>query len=153
MDGAFIADQADDGAGAVLRRIFNINNEPLFTRPELAMDFRYLARVTIIDGCEAELQFRITDWGAGGCASRPAPPAAVATTADRQPSGSTVTSQPGDLCRWPGQPSAQENLSSAAPMTWKSEYVAKRSPSSSTATQCSNTTTLTLSGRFLDSSP
>lgn len=66
VDGAFIADQADDGAGAVLRRVFNINNQPLLTQRDLAKDFRYLARITIVDGLEAELQFRITGSGRWG---------------------------------------------------------------------------------------
>lgn len=56
VDGAFIADHADDAAGATMRRVFNINNEPL-----VAQDFRYLGRITIVDGCDAQLQFRITN--------------------------------------------------------------------------------------------
>ena len=72
LDGAFVADRADDRAGAVLRRVFNIGNSPLS-----ALDFRFVARITIVAGCDAQLQFRITDderWAvtlqageAGGC--------------------------------------------------------------------------------------
>jgi len=72
LDGAFVADRADDERGAVLRRIFNAGNVPLS-----AVDFRFVARITIIAGCDAQLQFRITDderWAvtlqagdAGGC--------------------------------------------------------------------------------------
>lgn len=76
VDGAFVATAADDGAGAALRRIFTIGNEPLVQR-----DFRFVGRITIVGGCDAQLQFRITDtdrWGvtlqagsAGGCGHRP----------------------------------------------------------------------------------
>jgi hypothetical protein len=72
LDGAFVADRADDQSGAVLRRIFNTGNLPLS-----AVDFRFVARITIVAGCDAQLQFRITDderWAvtlqagdAGGC--------------------------------------------------------------------------------------
>jgi hypothetical protein len=86
VDGAFIASAADDGAGATLRRVFNIRNYPLAQYPSAKYpfaprDFRYVARITIIDGCDAQLQFRITDtdrWGvtlqagsAGGCRQSP----------------------------------------------------------------------------------
>lgn len=56
LDGAFVADRADDRAGAVLRRIFDGGNLPL-----LAKDFRLVACVTIVAGCDAQLQFRITE--------------------------------------------------------------------------------------------
>jgi hypothetical protein len=56
VDGAFVADRADDQAGATLRRIFNTANSPLFE----VDDFRFVARITIVTGCDAQLQFRIT---------------------------------------------------------------------------------------------
>jgi len=72
LDGAFVADRADDQGGAVLRRIFNTFNSPLS-----ADNFRFVARITIVAGCDAQLQFWITDderWAvtlqagdAGGC--------------------------------------------------------------------------------------
>ena len=55
VDGAFVADHADAGAGAVLTRIFDDNNWPIY-----ATDFRYMGEVTIVSGCDAQLQFRIT---------------------------------------------------------------------------------------------
>lgn len=69
-DGAFLADRADSSNGALLTRIFNINNWPIY-----ATNFRYVGDVTIISGCDAQMQFRITEterWavtlqaGAGG---------------------------------------------------------------------------------------
>ena len=81
LDGAFVADRADDQGGAVLRRIFNTFNSPLS-----ADNFRFVARITIVAGCDAQLQFWITDderWAvtlqagdAGGC-SHGAGPGAV----------------------------------------------------------------------------
>lgn len=75
LDGAFIADRADDNAGATLRRIFNIANTPLDVLG--ITDFRFVCRITIVHGCDAQLQFRITPtqrWAvtlqagdAGGC--------------------------------------------------------------------------------------
>ena len=72
LDGAFIADRADDGVGAVLRRVLNCGNTGLDAR-----EFRYLGRITIVSGCDAQLQFWITPaerWAvtlqagaAGGC--------------------------------------------------------------------------------------
>lgn len=55
-DGAFYADRADSGAGAVLRRVFNQNNGPL----DPATDFHYVGEVTIISGCDAQMQFAVT---------------------------------------------------------------------------------------------
>jgi hypothetical protein len=73
LDGAFVADRADDGAGATLRRFRRINSELI----ESVVDFRFVARITIVSGCDAQMQFRITKnhrWGvtlqagsAGGC--------------------------------------------------------------------------------------
>lgn len=75
LDGAFVADRADDQAGATLRRIFNIANAPIETLN--IIDFRFVCRITIVHGCDAQLQFRITPtqrWAvtlqagdAGGC--------------------------------------------------------------------------------------
>jgi hypothetical protein len=72
LDGSFFADRADDGNGAILKRVLDCGNGGLTAR-----EFRYLARVTIVDGCDAQLQFWITPlqrWGvtlqagaAGGC--------------------------------------------------------------------------------------
>jgi hypothetical protein len=45
LDGAFVADRADDQAGALLRRTFNMSNTPLS-----AVDFRFVARITIVAG-------------------------------------------------------------------------------------------------------
>jgi hypothetical protein len=56
LHGAFVADRADDQAGALLRRIFNTGNSPLSE-----VDFRFVARIMIVGGCDAQLQFRITD--------------------------------------------------------------------------------------------
>ncbi len=56
VDGAFVADQADAENGALLTRIFDDNNWPLY-----ATDFRYVGEITIISGCDAQMQFRITD--------------------------------------------------------------------------------------------
>ena len=82
LDGAFIADRADDQAGAVLRRIPNMTNIPL-----TAMDFRLVASITIVAGCAAQLQFRINPderWAvtlqagaAAGCSYDPDGPGAV----------------------------------------------------------------------------
>jgi hypothetical protein len=73
LDGAFMADRADDQAGATLRRVFDGNNGPLY-----ATEFRFACQLTIVRGCDAQLQFWIGDrerWGvtlqagdAGGCA-------------------------------------------------------------------------------------
>jgi hypothetical protein len=65
LDGAFIADRADDQQGAVLRRIFDVANGPL-AGCGAKSDFRFVARVTIVAGCDAQLQFGVTDterWG------------------------------------------------------------------------------------------
>ena len=56
LDGAFVADRADDQAGATLRRVLNAGNGLL-----LESDFRFVCRITIVHGCDAQLQFRITD--------------------------------------------------------------------------------------------
>lgn len=73
LDGSFVADRADDGAGATLRRFRRIDS----TLIESVVDFRFVARITIVSGCDAQMQFRITEnhrWGvtlqagsAGGC--------------------------------------------------------------------------------------
>jgi hypothetical protein len=73
LDGAFVADRADDQVGATLRRVLNTGNGPLFQT-----DFRFACRITIIHGCDAQLQFWVGDterWAvtlqagsAGGCA-------------------------------------------------------------------------------------
>ena len=73
VDGAFLADRADAENGALLTRIFDINNWPIY-----ATNFRYVGEITIISGCDAQMQFRITEterWAvtlqagaAGGCA-------------------------------------------------------------------------------------
>ena len=55
-DGAFYADRADSGAGAVLRRVSNQNNGAL----DPAMDFHYVGEVAIISGCDAQMQFAVT---------------------------------------------------------------------------------------------
>lgn len=55
LDGAFLAHKANAEEGALLRRIFNLNNAVLTMK-----DFRYVARITIISGCDAQMQFRIT---------------------------------------------------------------------------------------------
>lgn len=58
LDGAFWADRADAAGGAVLRRVFNDNNEPLdFAVPS---SFHYVGQVAVISGCDAQLQFRVT---------------------------------------------------------------------------------------------
>ena len=88
-DGAFFADRADSGRGAVLRRVFNENNGPFsncdpatFTSApyhcDPLVDFHYVGEVTIISGCDAQLQFGVTPvqrWAVtlqagagGGCA-------------------------------------------------------------------------------------
>jgi len=74
QDGAFYADRADSGAGLVVRRVFNGANGPL---PQ-DTDFHYVGEVTIISGCDAQMQFAVSDserWAvtlqagaAGGCA-------------------------------------------------------------------------------------
>lgn len=61
--------------GAVLRRVFNTNNGPF---PTGTFDFHYVGEVTIISGCDAQLQFGVTPsvrWAVtlqagagGGCA-------------------------------------------------------------------------------------
>ena len=89
VDGAFVADRADDGAGAVLRRVLNMSNHPLEVP-----DFGLVAQVTIVAGCDAQLQFRIAPedrWGvtlqagaAGGCPWRRT---ARDTPAQRGPGG------------------------------------------------------------------
>ncbi|MGE5111730.1 MAG: hypothetical protein ACM3JB_12790 [Acidobacteriaceae bacterium] len=73
-DGAFFADRSDDQHGAVLRRVFNLDNGPFASGPH---DFHYVGEITIISGCDAQLQFGVTEterWGvtlqagaAGGC--------------------------------------------------------------------------------------
>jgi hypothetical protein len=77
LDGAFVADRADDRAGAVLRRIFNPANQPITEGDLRFLDFRLVVRMTIVAGCDAQVQFRITHnerWAvtlqagdAGGC--------------------------------------------------------------------------------------
>ena len=55
VDGAFIADRADAGAGDALTRVFNIDNQAL---DQLRFqDFRLVGRVTIVSGCDAQLRF------------------------------------------------------------------------------------------------
>jgi len=83
LDGAFIADRADDQQGAVLRRIFDCGNGPITPEDFRALNFRFVARITIVAGCDAQLQFRITHderWAvtlqagdAGGCEHRTGP--------------------------------------------------------------------------------
>jgi hypothetical protein len=73
LDGAFVADRADDGAGATLRRFRRIDS----TLIEGVVNFRFVARIVIVSGCDAQMQFRITEnhrWGVtlqagavGGC--------------------------------------------------------------------------------------
>ena len=58
-DGAFYADRADSGAGSVVRRVFNGANGPF---PQ-ETDFHYVGEVTIISGCEAQMQFAVNDLG------------------------------------------------------------------------------------------
>jgi hypothetical protein len=77
LDGAFVADRADDQVGAVLRRIFNPANQPINEGDLRFRDFRLVVRITIVAGCDAQVQFRITHderWAvtlqagdAGGC--------------------------------------------------------------------------------------
>ena len=55
-DGAFFADRANSNQGAVLRRVFNGNNAPFSPDTE----FHYVGEVTIISGCDAQLQFGVT---------------------------------------------------------------------------------------------
>ena len=52
LDGAFLADRADDRAGATLLRVFDTVNAPLYQT-----EFRFTCRITIIRGCDAQLQF------------------------------------------------------------------------------------------------
>jgi len=52
LDGAFVADRADGQAGATLRRVLDTGNGPLFQT-----NFRFACRITIIRGCDAQLQF------------------------------------------------------------------------------------------------
>ena len=73
LDGAFIADRADDQRGAILLRVFNSINNPCNE-----FNFRLVGRITIASGCDAQLQFRIGPSGrlgvtlqagvGGGCA-------------------------------------------------------------------------------------
>ncbi len=75
VDGAFIADRADAGAGHTITRVFNTNNQALDQLG--ATDFRFVGRVTIVSGCDAQMRFEDTsgDWwaitlqagDAGGC--------------------------------------------------------------------------------------
>jgi hypothetical protein len=76
VDGAFVAERADAGAGATLVRVFNTDNFPL--DQIRAKNFRLVGRVTIVTGCDAQLRFEGADrtwWAvtlqagaAGGCA-------------------------------------------------------------------------------------
>ena len=62
LDGAFVADRADDSAGATLLRFRRTGSELI----ESVVDFRFVARITIVSGCDAQMQFRITKdhrWG------------------------------------------------------------------------------------------
>jgi hypothetical protein len=62
VDGAFVADRADDVAGATLLRFRRIGSELI----ESVTNFRFVARITIVSGCDAQMQFRITKdhrWG------------------------------------------------------------------------------------------
>lgn len=52
VDGAFVADRADDQAGATLLRVFDTANAPLDQT-----SFRFTCQITIIRGCDAQLQF------------------------------------------------------------------------------------------------
>jgi hypothetical protein len=56
LDGVFVADRADDQAGATLRRVLNIGNGPLS-----AKEFRFVCRITIIRGCDAQMQFWVSE--------------------------------------------------------------------------------------------
>jgi hypothetical protein len=55
-DSAIVAMDADDAAGALMERIADGYNHPLE-----AGDFSYQAEVTILSGCDAQLQFRINE--------------------------------------------------------------------------------------------
>ena len=78
LDGAFVADRANDGAGALLLRVFDTMNQPCNQR-----ECRIFARVTIVSGCDAQVQFRIGPAGRlavtlqagapGGCAHAEGP--------------------------------------------------------------------------------
>jgi hypothetical protein len=61
QDGAFVVEGADDQAGAILRRVSTIGSRPLSEVDSSFCDFRLVARITIVSGCDAQLQFRITD--------------------------------------------------------------------------------------------
>lgn len=56
LDGAFLADRADAQGGAVIQRVFDDGNAPLEKSA-----FRYVGRVTIISGCDAQMQFWISE--------------------------------------------------------------------------------------------
>ena len=72
LDGALVADRADDRAGATLQRIRRIDSSPIS-----ALNFRLVVRITIVHGCDAQVQFRVNAderWAvtlqagdAGGC--------------------------------------------------------------------------------------
>lgn len=79
VDGAFIADRADAGAGHTITRVFNTDNGAL---DQIRItDFRFVGRVTIVSGCDAQMRFEDAagDWwavtlqagDAGGCLHRP----------------------------------------------------------------------------------
>jgi len=55
VDGAFIADRADAQNGSVLTRVFGIDNNSL--EAEGVNDFRFVGRVTIVSGCDAQMRF------------------------------------------------------------------------------------------------
>ena len=77
LDGAFVVDRADDQGGAVLRRVSTPDNLPITEGDDRYRDFRLVVRITIVSGCDAQVQFRITHderWAvtlqagaAGGC--------------------------------------------------------------------------------------
>ncbi len=72
VDGAFIADRADPVQGALLDRVFNVGNDVLMD----AKEFRLTGQITIVSGCDAQLQFWVTPvdrWGITiqGCSSVP----------------------------------------------------------------------------------
>lgn len=83
VDGAFIADHADAGAGHTLTRVFNINNEALIDSNIRQQNFRFVGKMTVVSGCDAQMRFEDSAGGwyavtlqagdAGGCLLRGGP--------------------------------------------------------------------------------
>jgi hypothetical protein len=75
-DGSFEADNADANGGATMQRVLGMGYQPLASTANYSADDIVVGQITMVGGCDAQLQFRIGSnrygvtiqaGGAGGC--------------------------------------------------------------------------------------